>query len=230
MMRQRCEHLLRSCLFTPSPCHGLLAVLHHQVVSGVHFSVADIPSNAGPVEDSSTLTVVVRRKITLFPLREAGARKYRLFTTACGPQPHWKGFCQRRAFKRMRTAMHFAVTKLASVFRMYRHRHVLDELRAKRLALLTASTITLQAFMRMKIHRLNFIDYRGAAVLIQCCYRTFLARRELSVIVHRRAMVLDERADAGTDESMVTVGCNTIPRALVRRCMRYAPAPGCCSA
>ncbi len=117
--------------------------------------------------------------------------------------------------------MNAAVTKMASVFRMYRHRNLLNELRAERLALETRSTIVMQAFMRMKIHRLNFLDWRCAAVVLQCCIRRVMARKLLTMLVTRRAILLEDRAEAGTEYSLVTVGCNTMPRNLVRRCLRY---------
>ncbi len=116
--------------------------------------------------------------------------------------------------------MHAAATALRSVWMMHLQRDTLPSLREQRRLLLLASTIVLQAFVRFKIHRLQFLDKRGAAVLLQGFYRKYKARVELSLLLHHRMTVLEEREDAGTDASLATVGCNTIPRGLVRRCTR----------
>jgi hypothetical protein len=116
--------------------------------------------------------------------------------------------------------MHAAATRVRSVWKMHLQRSTLDRLREARLQLFITSTIVLQAFVRFKIHRLKYLDFRAAAVLVQGFYRASLARREHALLVKHRSTVLAERTDAGTDESMATVGCNTIPRGLVRRCTR----------
>jgi hypothetical protein len=103
---------------------------------------------------------------------------------------------------------------------MHQQRGTLDRLREARLKRFIAASIVLQAFVRFKIQRLKFLDARGAAVLVQGLYRASLARREFKLLKQHRRTVLAERTDAGTDDSMATVGCNTIPRGLVRRCTR----------
>lgn len=105
---------------------------------------------------------------------------------------------------------------------MHRCKPVLPRLRVEREVRRTAAATVLQAFGRMKRHRLNFLDRRAATVVLQCMYRKhFNARRDWLAVKNRQKVVLGEMEDGGvTEDVMVRSGVTIMPRSKMRRYIR----------
>ena len=142
-------------------------------------------------------------------------------------QAPWKGWCQRRRFRWLKLAIPKAAVKFQCAWRRLLARRELAKLKVQWIDTLNRQAVAVQAYLRMKFHRENYLAMRTAAVILQCMYRKwFVAERDWRAALQRRRSILDDREEVGNDDAPTIIGSVVVRRSHVRRYHRYDPATG----
>lgn len=142
--------------------------------------------------------------------------------SVCGlEQAHWRGWCQRRLARRHRVDVRKTAVMIQCAWRSLLARRYLRLLQAAHERDQHKKAIRVQAYMRMKVAREEFLFKRTANVILQCFYRKhFVARRLWDAAVAHRKTVLGERDSVGTSDTPTMIGSVVIRRSQVRRYLR----------